>query len=371
MMRELLRKEILLFLRTPLMLGMNLMYPLVILLVLPWATNMDIDSLNTLVIDQDGSSLSQELTNRFVGSGYFVAYEKVVCPTQEEQYALMESGEIDVILSIPKGTELGIMQGESQKVEIVVNAINATKGALAQAYSQYIVAEYVKELASSGASTLSAEPIETSSASLFNPQHSYKSFVIPGLITIIICLTALVMPAVGLVQEKEFGTIEQLNVTPVKGWMVVVSKSVLYWVINVLSMPLYILLVGVIFGLWPAGSFWGILLATLLFSITFSGVGLIIANFSSRLQQMMFSVIFVNMISMLMSGLFTPVSGMPAWARGIAYAMPLTYYIDAIRSFFLRGSSIGDMWLHLVILTGFAILLYGVALLSYRKRVKA
>lgn len=371
MLRYLLGKEFKLLWRTPLLRYMNIFYPIVILLMLPWATNMDINSLKTIILDEDHSTLSEELSRHFTRSGYFITNESVASYSQAQE--AMYANRADVIITIPKGFEKALYRSEQTDISVVVNAINATKGALADSYSGQIVSSFVRnfreQLLIGTVEEQFVNPVHFSEVSLYNPSHNYRSFVIPGLITMIFTLTALIMPAVGLVQEKEFGTIEQLNVTPVKGYQVILSKSIPYWCVNMVMVPVSILLVGLVYNIWPSGSIPGILLATLLFSIGQTGLGLLLGNYSDRLQQLMFSAIFLMMISLLMSGLFTPIGGMPLWAKCVAYAQPLTYFIRDMRSLFLRGSSIADLWRDYVILSAFAVGLFSVGFLTYHKRV--
>lgn len=352
---------------TPLVLWMNTLYPIIVLVLLPFATTMDINSLNTIIIDQDHSRIASELQERFTQSGYFIPIAKGEAISDDDAYKMVEEGKADVIITIPQGLEKGLLLGESKDISVVVDALNATKGALASAYTQLIVTEFRQTLTEQKEPN-TTNPVEFRQKTLFNPNANYRSFVIPGLIAIVVSITTLIMPAVSLVQEKESGTIEQLNVTPIKSYMVLLSKALPYWILVVIMMPLYILLVGLIYGLWPHGSFWAMEISTLLVGISFTSVGLIIANYSSRLQQLMLMVIFVMIVMLLMSGVFTPVAGMPEWARVLSHTLPLFYYANDTRTIFLRGGGILDVSYGLIVLSLFSAALSALAFITYRKR---
>lgn len=371
MFGQLLRKEFLLIGNTPMLFWMNTLYPIFILCVLPFATNMDINSIQTIVIDQDCSAASQELCQKFFQSGYFLSVkddEAGGTISYQEAFELVKKGKVDVIVTLPKGFEQALYSGEKADMSVVVNSINASKGAAAQAYSQLIVGEYQKELVEKMDPRRTKDPIEFCQKTLFNSNRNYKYFVIPGMIGILVTLISIIMPAVGVVQEKEFGTIEQLNVTPVKPTLILLSKALPYWIIIVLLMPILVLMTGVLYGLWPQGSFLAIEVISLLNAISFTGLGLIVANFSSRLQQLMFMVIFLMINVLLLGGVFTPVSGMPVWAQFIAKLLPNYYYTRDLRSIYLRGSALCDVTQGMLYMMLFSIVMLLLSRLTYHKR---
>lgn len=369
MLKHLLRKEFKLFIHTPLLLWMNTLYPIVILGLLPFATTMEIKHLNTVIINQDGSQMSKDLAESFYQSGYFEPVKDgPTVTTFPQAMQLMHQGKADIIVTIPKNFERDITDGQKTNVAIAVDAVNASKGTLGNAYAQLVVKQYKEELAHRQNPEY-RQPVEfRQQKTLYNPELDYHAYVIPGLMAVVISFFSMIMPAISLVQEKEYGTIEQLNVTPVKPHLVLLSKAIPYWILLSVLTPIMVYLVDIIYGVHIRGSIWAIELNTLLITIAFSGLGLTFANYSSRLQQLMFVLIFVIIVLLLMSGIFLPIGGMPLWARVLAHVMPLYYYVVDLRSLFLRGASILDVQTSMLVLSGFAVIFWTCALISYSKR---
>lgn len=239
----------------------------------------------------------------------------------------MEKDRTEIILEIPRGYEKEQMNGRTPDVMIAANAVNGTKGALGSSYLQQIL--------SPGVSRASVRY-------LFNPYLDYKVFMIPALMTMILVMLCGFLPALNIVGEKEKGTIEQMNVTPVSRFNFTLAKLLPYWMIGFLVLTLCILVV--------------------------SGLGLIISNYSGTMQQAMFVMWFCMLVFILMSGLFTPIGSMPLWAQCITYANPLRYFMEIMRMVYLKGSSFHDILPQLSVLGIFALALYTWAIASYRKQ---
>lgn len=366
---QLLRKEFLLIKNTPMLLWMNTLYPFVIIGILPFASTMDVKSLKTLILDEDRSELSLQLKERFLQSGYFKSINDVKGDLSfEEAYHLMEKGKADVIITLPNGFEKEIIEGNSGDISLIVNSINASKGTAAQTYSGLIVSDFQKDFSEKMDPTGATLSPDLRFKTLFNPQRDYLIFVLVGLMANVVILFSIVMPAIGLVQEKEFGTIEQINVTPVSPSLLLLSKALPYWIIMLVLMPLMLWISGIFYGAWFKGSFLTLMLITLLISIAFSGISLIIANFSSRMQQFMFMVILVMISVLFLGGVFMPVEGMPSWAQVIAKLLPNYYYIRDIRVLYLRGGGFADIWPGILITFLQAVLFAVLARVTYQKR---
>ena len=151
------------------------------------------------------------------------------------------------------------------------------------------------------------------------------------------------LPALNIVSEKEIGTIEQINVTPVGRLAFTMGKLIPFWAIGLVAVGVGIAVGSLVYGVWPAGSLWLILLASLLFTSVVSGFGLVVSNYSTTLRQALFVIYFFVMIFILMGGLFTPVASMPRWAQAVTYALPTRYYGEAMRALYLKGSTLADL----------------------------
>lgn len=168
--------------------------------------------------------------------------------------------------------------------------------------------------------------------------------------------------------EKEAGTIEQINVSPVGRLTFTLSKLIPYWIIGLLVLTLAMIIAWIAYGLVPVGSILTIYVATLLFSFVMSGIGVSIANFSSTMQQSMYMMFFFIIIFQLMSGLMTPIDSMPQWAQYVTYAIPPRYFIEIMRSVYLKGSTLIDLWMDFAMLVAFAVVVCVIAILTYKKQ---
>ena len=202
----------------------------------------------------------------------------------------------------------------------------------------------------------------------YNPTLNFRNFMIPALLIILLIIICGFLPALNLVSEKETGTIEAMNVTPVGRFTFVLSKLIPFWITAIFVITVGMLIGWLVYDLWPAGSVWDIYVAAILFSLVMSGLGVVIANRSATMLQAIFVMFAFIMIFQLMGGLFTPISSMPQWAQIVTYAVPPRYFNEIIRAIYLKGASMSDLWLQYVCLAGIAALISVFAAWSYKKR---
>ncbi|MDD3106044.1 MAG: ABC transporter permease, partial [Bacteroidales bacterium] len=202
----------------------------------------------------------------------------------------------------------------------------------------------------------------------FNPKLDYKNFMIPGFMVLLLTIICGILPALNIVMEKENGTINQINVTPISKINFILAKLIPYWVVGIVVMIISISVTFLIYGLWPAGSAIAVLFSAIVFIISVSGLGIIISNNSETMQQASFLVMFFILILVLLGGMFTPVSSMPAWAQLIASINPFNYLTETFRMLYLNGSTLADVSGNLFVLALIAIVLNSWAILSYKKR---
>ena len=314
-LRYLIEKEFKQLIRNSFLPRLILIFPCMIMLVMPWAATLEIEDLRIAIIDNDHTPSSLRLTHRIESSPYF---KLVALPdTYHKAVECIERNQADMLLEIPKGFEKEQVNGRPASALVAINAVNGTKGGLGNTYLQQIL-----------------NPQSTSVASIryrFNPHLDYKTFMVPALMTMLLVMLCGFLPALNVVGEKEAGTIEQINVTPVSRFTFTLSKLLPYWLIGFIVLNLCMLLAWAVYGLTPVGSIFTIYLATLIFVLVMSGLGLVISNYSSTMQQAMFVMWFCMLIFILMSGLFTPISSMPDWAQYITYINPLRYFMEMMR----------------------------------------
>ena len=202
---------------------------------------------------------------------------------------------------------------------------------------------------------------------LYNKNQNYKLFMIPALFAIVMMLMTGFLPTLNIVGEKEAGTIEQINVTPVSKWSFILAKLIPYWIIALFVITVCLLLAWLVYGITPSGPLWLIYVLAMLLALFFSSFGLIISNYSDTMQQAMFVMWFFIVCIMLLSGLFTPTRSMPTWAYMTTYINPMHYFIDAIRTVFIRGGGFGEIAHQLSALSCIGVVMALWAVKSYRK----
>lgn len=349
-----------------------LVFPLVMMLVLPWAANQEVKNVKLSVVDHDRSVCSGRLIQKVISSGYFILTD--VSPTNDLAMNSIESGRADIILEIQNEFEENLIREGVAKVMISANSVNGTSGGLGSSYLSAIIGdfagEFSEEYASCSAGGRSSGELPAFTVTpryRFNPQLDYKVFMIPALMVMLLTMLTGFLPALNIVGEKEAGTIEQMNVTPVKKLMFVLAKLIPYWIIGVVVMLICIGLGILVYGLYPQGSLLTIFLFASVYILTVSGMGLVVSNYSNTMQQAMFVMFFFVMILLLMSGLFTPVASMPQWAQKITILNPLKYFMEVMRLVYLKGSAFREMMPPFFALCGFAFVLNSWAIVSYRK----
>lgn len=365
-LKYLLEKEFKQFFRHKFMPKLVLLFPLMIMLIMPWAATLDIKNINTIIVDHDLTGTSSDLSKAVNASSYFRL--KDIMPGYDGAMDVLEYGDADLIIEIPAGFENEYINTGTSNILVAINTVNTTKGVLGRSYIQMLASEFSKRESLPEAVADFAPPVEVLIKNMYNPLLDYKFTMIPGLMVLVIMLLCGFMPAANIVQEKELGTIEQINVTPVSKAAFILGKLIPYWIIGYLALTLCFFLSWLVYGLVPLGSIWTIYLFAGLFILTMTGMGLIISNSSSTMQQATFVMLFFVMIFVMMCGLLTPVKSMPQWAQGIAALTPTKYMVDVMRNIYLKGSGLADLKTELIALASMAIGLNVWAILSYHKR---
>lgn len=355
----LLRKEFILFRKNKFLPKIAFIFPCMVILVIPLVATMDVKHVSVTVVSHDNSALSRNIISDLKASPFFsVSSEK----NYEAALGAVEKGSVDVILEIPQDFQKKIESGVKCTPHISANGVNGTKGTLG---SKYVVESVVKTIAEFRGIVIQEK---TRVSYLYNPTLEYRNYMIPALMIMLLIMLCGFLPTLNLVGEKETGTIEQMNVTPVITTVFVLSKVIPYWIIGIIDLSLAMFIAVIVYGLSPVGSLFAIYLAAVLFILVMTGIGIIIANFSSKMSQSMFLMLFVVLICVLMSGLLTPITSMPDWAQYITYALPPRYFIDIVRSVYLKATPINDLTIQYLALTGFAIVTNSLAAITYKKQ---
>ena len=357
-LKYLLRKEFTQIRRNSFLSRLIVVFPIIIMCAMPWVMNMEVKNIVVDVVDNDRSTQSQRLVHEIEANRYFIFHGQQ--PTYAAALNNIEHSEADITVIIPQHYSRDLTLGHMPQVLIAANAVNGTKGSIGSVYlSQIVTANAVPSAA--------AVQSKVSTLFLYNKHLNFKLFMIPALFAIVMMLMTGFLPTLNIVSEKEAGTIEQINVTPVNRWTFILAKLVPYWIIAFFTITVCLLLAWIVYGITPVGNIALIYLLAMLLALFFSSFGLIISNYSDTMQQAIFVMWFFVVILLLLSGLFTPTRSMPSAAYLTTYINPVSYFIEAMRTVFIRGGSFSSIQHQILALLGIGVFMGGWAVLSYKK----
>ncbi|MBQ6062217.1 MAG: ABC transporter permease [Prevotella sp.] len=363
--KYLIQKEFLQIRRNVFLPRLIVIFPIMMMCVMPWVMNQEVKNIRVDVVDNDRSQLSQQIVHDIEASNYFIFNGQK--PTYRAALKEVETSKADVILVIPRDYGKDIMQGKQPQVLIAANAVNGTKGAMGSAYLSQIVNEVLRMKNEGTANAIEVQQNNLQSSFLYNKHLNYKVFMIPALFAMLLMLMCGFLPTLNIVGEKEAGTIEQINVTPVSKWAFILAKLIPYWLIALLLITVCLVLSWLVYGITCQGPIWLIFLLVMPLALFWSSFGLIISNYSDTMQQAIFVMWFFVVSMLLLSGLFTPTRSMPQWAYATTYINPMHYFIDAIRTVFVRGGDLRSIAHQVLALTGIAVVMACWAVASYKK----
>lgn len=365
----LIQKEFLQIFRNKGLLPILFIAPMIQLLILPLAADYEVKNISISVVDHDHSAYSRSLISVITASGYFK--NGGYSGSFKASLAQVEKDKSDIILEIPVNFEKNLVHEGGEKLFVAVNAINGVKAGLGGAYLTRIINNFNEKIRVEWISPSrfsSAPVIEIVSSAWFNPYMNYKYFMVPGILAVLVTMISSYVCALNIVKEKEIGTIEQINVTPIRKIHFILGKLIPFLIIGLAVFSIGLFAVGrFVYGISPVGSIALLYAFLFIYLIAMLGFGLLISTYSDTQQQAMSVAFFFMMIFMLMSGLFTPIESMPQWARIIAQSNPVTYFIQVLRMIVLKGSNFNDIKIHFLVITIFALGLNGWAVFNYKK----
>lgn len=374
----LVQKEFLQIIRNKTMLPMMLFMPIVQTLLLAFAANYEVKNISLSLIDRDLSSASRLLTSKFAHNHHFHLREAVF----SEKIALggMAEDSTDLILEIPHDFERNLVREGNAPISLTINAINAQKAGLANAYATQIIRDFAERWTADGGRLTASVGTDPSAANRppstvqieysnwYNPRLDYKTFMVPGILGELVALIICMLTALNIVREREVGTIEQINVSPVRKWQFIAGKFIPFWLISLLIMTVGLTVGKLVFDIPMLGSLWLVFGYTAAFMPAMLGLGFLISNFAETQQQALFTAWFFLIIFILMCGLFTPVESMPDWAQTVNRLNPVAYFVQFMRLVLLKGSGFEDIKHNLYTVLGYAAVVNTLAVWTYRKR---
>ncbi len=342
--------------------------PIVQMLILVPAVTFEIKNIRLAIIDRDMTSESRGLISKLEGSTFFkVSYSTF---SENEANSLLHKNKCSVILQIPSGFGKDIGKGNAGKLLVTIDAINASTAELSWAYLNGVIRDYNIDLISQNINTTAFTPlsqIEITNRYWYNEMLNYKYYMLPGILVILVTAIGFLLAGLNMVREKEIGTIEQINVTPVKKYQFIIAKMVPFLLIGLVDLALGLILGRLAFSVPFEGSILVMFLGATLFLIAVLGLALFISTFSGTQQQYMFVAFFCMIIFILMSGIFTPYESMPMWAQDFNLINPVAYLMKINRMVMLKGSTLHDISRELISLATIAVCFTTLAVRRYRK----
>ncbi len=365
----LLEKEFRQVFRNPAILRMIFMMPAVQLLIMPLAADYEVRNVKIVVVDYDHSPYSRKMVNKITATDYFTLVDYTESYDQALDY--VEKDEADLVLQIPAEFEKQLIREDKSTLFMAVNAINGAKANLGSAYLRSIIADFNQDIRLEWLQLPRMNPqpmIQISAINWFNPLMNYRFFMVPGILVILVTMVGAFLSALNIVKEKEVGTIEQINVTPIKKYQFILGKLIPFWVLGLVILTIGLVLSRVVYGIIPAGSFLTIYIYSAIYLLAVLGLGLLVSTFADTQQQAMLLSFFMMILFILLGGLYTSIDSMPEWAQLFTKINPVAYFIEVMRLVVLKGSSLADIRVHLAATFGFAVVLNGLAVWNYRKR---
>jgi ABC-2 type transport system permease protein len=344
--------------------------PLIQMFILVFAANLNMRDIDFAIFDESGTSSSMKLAGKYAASPFF-SYAGVV-HNEESATEMLRTDKADIVIRIPYDFETSLQRNESTSVQFLVNGINSAAAVLTSAYAQNVLLDYNREILSTFTRLNSASSlgtIEVTYSHWYNPELDFKIFMVPGILVILVTMVGWLLMSLNVVREKELGTTEQINVTPIRKHQFIIGKLIPFWILAMVELGIGLLLGKLVFHVPMLGSLGLLFGFVAIYLITVLGFGLFFAAISETQQQVMFLNFFFFVVFILMSGLFTPVESMPDWAHWVNTINPLSYFMRVIRMILLKGSEFSQVWQEFVSMGIFGVVMISLAVRSYRKRV--
>jgi ABC-2 type transport system permease protein len=369
------RAEVLHVIRDRATLAQIFVVPIVQLLVLSNAATFEVRDTSAYVVDQDRTAASRGLVDRFVASGHFIVIERAGSSRQADR-ALLD-GKATLVLTIPNDFEASLVRTGGAAVQIVVNAEKGSAAGIVQSYAARILSAYALALgpelrpqSMAGASALgwSAPRVDVQVRHWYNPTLNYKHYMVPGILVSLVTLIATLLSAQNIAREKELGTLEQLNVTPITRGQFITAKLLPFWGLAMADFALGLAVGWLVFDIPIRGSLSLLFAVASVYLLVVLAIGLWISALVDTQQQAMFVTFFVMMVYLLMSGLYTPVDSMPPWVQVVSEFTPVRHFVEISRAILVKGAGLSEIARPLAVLAGYAIVMWLVAIRQYSKR---
>lgn len=366
--RFLLKKEFLQIFRNKSMLPIIFVMPVIQLLILSFAATYELKEVQFSVVDRDQSVSSRQLISKMQATGYFFLESEYT--SMDHAQRAMDRGEVKLIVHIPRDLRKDVSSGKPAGVQLVIDAVDGSTAGLIQSYMTSIIADFTREQVRSAPVVNNGSMIRSVDIApvyWYNPDLDYITFMVPGILVVLVSMIGLFLSGMNIVREREIGTIEQLNVTPITKSQFMIGKLVPFWIIGMVDLLIGLALARFGFQIPFLGSIFTILVIAGIYLILIQALGLFISTVTETQQQAMFIAWFIMVVFILMGGLFTPIESMPGWAQDLTLGNPVAYFIKIMRMVLLKGAGWKEVWEMVLLLTGIALFLMTVSINRYKK----
>lgn len=367
-LKFLLQKEFLQIFRNRAMLPIMFVMPIIQLVVLVFAADFELKNITYVFLDEDKSQTSTQLMQQFAATNYFKS--KGAVADFEAGMRMLDNNEATLFIRIPPNFDRNLAKTKSASIMLDVNSIDGQAATLSFSYATGIINQYNNSIRQqwNGLPNTIQVPVTVEKRYWFNPEMQYKNLMVPGILALLITMIGLFLSSMNVVREKEIGTIEQINVTPIRKIHFLIGKLFPFWLIALFELGFGLTVGYLVFSIPINGSLILLFSYSALYLLVVLGMGLWISTITDTQQQAMFLAWFVMVIFLLMSGLFTPIENMPNWAQKLTWFNPVAYMVHVVRSVLLKGSTFGQLQWEFAKTALFAAAMLGLAIGGYRKR---
>ena len=371
-LQSLVRKEFIQIFRNPMTLRMILIIPVVQTLLFGYVTTTDVKNISLLVCDLDRSAYSRELAARLTNTGYFTKTAETTDLKEIDQ--CLDQGRAKLAVVFSSGLSADVTAGRTGNVQIMIDGSNSSEASIAQSYLQKVLANESfriirRQLSGLGATGGLEMPVDPRTRVWFNPELTCVFYMIPGLSRMGLFQLTSMLTALGIVREKEQGTMEQVIVSPLTVWELIAGKTLPFALMALIDVALVMLLGTLWFGVMLKGSLFHLFGASMIFIFTVLGIGMLVSTVSHTQSQAMMINQFFMATNMLLSGFMFPISSMPQFMQYFTYLVPLRYFLEIVRSIFLKGTGPAAWWPQLLFLAVFGMMTFWFSALMFRKRL--
>lgn len=368
-LKFLLQKEFRQIFRDVSILRLMFVMPIMQLVILPLAADYEVKNVQLAIVDHDHSDFSKKLANKLQASHYFKL--EMYADSYAQGLNGVEKDKVDVIIEIPANFERDLVKENKSAMFLAVNAVNGARANIGAAYVSNVIRDFNKDIRLKWVQNPKLNPvatIQTAPYNWFNIHLNYAQFMVPGILVVLLTMVGVNLTALNIVKEKETGTIEQINVTPVKKHEFILGKLIPFWILGQVVLTIGLVVARVFYNIVPEGSLLTIYAFSSVYLLAVLGMGLLLSTYAQNQQQAMLISFFLMMVFILMGGLYTSIDSMPYWAKVITWFNPVTYFIEVMRMVIMKGSGTMDILPKIGIVSIMAVIFNSWAVFSYRKR---